>query len=138
MGIERKWDDAIHYKPDFFNSFWSERLRRRRDILLILGLGWDPRMNTLAKALKTFDAKGLRHVHLVNYRPSPSFESPYQSFIEKNIQELDLVTENWAKKTDVPIFTRKEGNSYVGDEEISRYYAKFDISPYTDYSAQIN
>jgi len=138
MAIERNWDDAIHYKPDFFNSFWSERLNCRRDLLLILGLGWDPRMNALPKALKTFDTKGLRHIHLIKYRPSPSFESPHQKFIEKNTQELDLLTENWAKKTDVSIFTRKEGNLYVGDEEISKYYTKFDISPYTEILIDIS
>lgn len=138
MEIEKIWDDAIHFKPDSFKPFWSERLRHKRDILLILGLGWDPRMSALSKALKTFGSEGLRHMHLVHYRPSPSFESPYKSFIEKNVQELDSVTENWAEKRDVPIITRKEGNSYVGDEEISKYYTRCDITPYTDILVDVS
>lgn len=138
MGIKREWDDAIHFRPDLFKQFWCERLKKKRDILLILGLGWDPRMNALPKVLKTFGSEGLRRIHLVHYRPSPSFESPYQNFIIKNIQELDLVTKDWAEKTIVPIFTRREGNLYAGDEEISKYYIEFDITPYTEILVDVS
>jgi len=53
-------------------------------------------------------------------------------FIEKNAQQLDELTDNWAEKKEVTIITRKEGNLYIGDEEISKYYAKWDLKPYMD------
>lgn len=138
MGIERKWDDAIHFKPDSFKPFWSERLKQKRDILLIMGMGWDPRMNALLDALIEFGTEGLRHVHIIHYSPSPSFRSPYKKFIEKNTQQLDELTENWAEQKEVTIITRKEGNLYIGDEEISKYYAKYDLKLYTDVLVDVS
>ena len=88
MAIERMWEDAIHFKPDSFRSFWSERLRHKRDILLILGLGWDPRMNALPRVLNTLGFEGLRHMHLIDFKPSPSFESPIKVLFKR-------ILKNW-------------------------------------------
>jgi len=138
MAVDKRWDDAIHFKPDSFETFWADRLEGAKDILLIIGLGWDPRMTVLSRALKAFGGRGLRHLHLIRYRPSSSYVSPYKEFIDKNIEELDKVIENWAEKKVIDIVTREPNNLYIGDEEISKYYTKFDLTPYTDILVDIS
>jgi hypothetical protein len=138
MAIERQWDDAIHLKPGEVKNFWLQRLSKKKDILVICGLGWDPRMTTLLSTLKDFGGDGLRHLHLINYRPSPTFKSSKKNFIDKNSQELERLIINWMVKTDIKIITRREGNRYAGDAKISKYYVDFDISGYTDILVDIS
>lgn len=138
MVIERQWDDAIHLKGESFEDFWKQRLEQKRDILVICGLGWDPRMTTLLSVLKDFGGRGLRHIHLINYRPSPSFESPYKKFIDKNVEEKEKLCAHWMVEKEINIITRKEDNRYAGDDEISRFYTGSDISQYTEILVDIS
>lgn len=138
MDLESRWIDAVHLKPDKLKYFWSERLKRKKDILIITGLGWDPRTTVLSKTLSSFGGEGLRHLHLIQYSRSKLYESPHEKFIKKNYKEIEHITKNWAKKEDVFIATRKEGNSYRGDSEISKKYVGFDISGFSDILVDIS
>jgi hypothetical protein len=138
MVIERQWNDAIHLKGGSLEDSWKQRLEQKRDILVICGLGWDPRMTTLLSVLKDFGGSGLRHLHLINYRPSPSFESPYKKFINKNIAEKEKLGANWINETEIPIITRKEDYRYAGDDEISKFYMGCDISQYSEILVDIS
>lgn len=138
MGLERYWDNAIHLKPENFTNFWIQRLRQRRDILVICGLGWDPRMTTFLDALKGFGGDGLRHFQLINYRPSPSFKNSKQEYIDKNVEELRKITFGWMEKNDMVIKTRKEDNRYAGDGEIAKIYKELYIHQYTDILVDIS
>lgn len=138
MELERKWDNAIHFESTSFNEFLHHRFKQKRDILLIMGIGWDPRMNVLLNVLKSCGGEGLRQLHLVHYTPSPSFTSPYKVFIDENLKQLDELLEDWAEKRQIQIITRKQHNLYVGDEEIIKYYTDYDLSPYTDILVDIS
>jgi hypothetical protein len=135
---ERLWDNAIHFTPDEFTEFWSKRFSTKRDILTIIGIGWDPRMTVLLNALKSLRGNGLRHLHCIGYTPSYDFNSPHQKFINKNNEELNKVTENWAKQESIPIITRTDDNRYIGDREIEKYYINLDLRPYTDILIDIS
>lgn len=50
---------------------------------------------------------------------------------------MENIAINWTKK-DVLITTRKEGNSYIGDSEISKNYRHFDISGFSDILVDIS
>jgi hypothetical protein len=138
MRIGEKWGDAIHIKADSFKAFWSQRLEQKRDVLLIMGLGWDPRMTALATAFKDFGGQGLRSVHVIAYRPSPSFISPQKHMIEKNLGLFQQIVEGWATKETVEIITRKENDLYVGDELIAEYYSRCDLAQFTDIIVDVS
>ena len=138
MGIVRTWNYAVHLQPDAFQHFWSERLKKKREILLILGLGWDPRMTALLSVLKDLGGKGSRYVHLVRYSPSRSFKSPHKEFIDKNLSELDQTMQNWGEKQNIEIITRAEDNLYVGDSELSKFYVQFDLRPFSDILVDVS
>jgi len=128
----QRWYDAIHFKPDEFEGFWKKRFSRTRDLLLITGLGWDPRMTAATNMLKSFGGKGIRDLHLIKYGPSESFVSPYHNFIHKNMELLAKIADGWAGITETQIITRAANNYYVGDEDISTKFVKIDISKYND------
>ena len=136
--MNRRWYDAIHFRPDEFERFWRERLSVPRNLLLILGSGWDPRMTTTAGALRSFGGEGNRDLHVIRYSPSRAFQSPYQVFIDKNLQCLGEIAGTWGTITEISIDTRKEGNRYVGDDSISIEYRDFDLSLYSDIVVDIS
>lgn len=138
MVIEKRWDNAIYFKPNEFKAFWNERLKQERNILIITGLGWDPRMMALPSRLKSFGGKGMRNLHVISYKPSSTFESLHKKFIDKNTQELDIIKESWAEKKQIEINTRRNNNLYIGDEEISQYFINSDFEQFTDILVDIS
>lgn len=140
MDVTRRWEDAIHIKPTIldFNDFWKNRLKEKRNILIITGLGWDPRMSVLPKTLKNIGGNGLRDLHLLHYKPSKSENSPNKKFINYNRETINSIYEKWGSKEEFEIMTRKERNLYVGDEAISRCYIKYDFKKYSDILVDIS
>lgn len=127
-----RWNYALHFQPETIKGFWKERIKKKRDILLILGSGWDPRMTVFVRILKELGGAGKRDIHLINYRPSITFKSPYQEYIDTNNKTLDLLTKSWALKETVDITTRNAESLYIGDKEIARHYKQLDLSEYTE------
>ncbi len=121
-----------------FNRFWSERLKSNRDVLLITGLGWDPRMTALPGLIKEFGGEGRRLVHEIHFSPSLTFESQYREFIEQNANTLNALAANWAEIERINIITRKEGNFYIGDDEIKKHYYQYDFSSFSDILIDIS
>lgn len=138
MDIERRWDSTVHFSHDTFKHFWSDRLLTKRDVLLITGMGWDPRMTVLPGLLRKFGGEGLRRVHLIHYIPAPNYESPHREFIDMNMKELGKTAVDWADVEKIEIYTRKEGNFYIGDDEIAKVYARYDFSSFSDILIDIS
>jgi len=133
-----RWDHALHISPTKFEEFWREQLRGKKDVLLIVGSGWDPRMTVFIRRMIEFGGDGRRDVHLINYRPSVSFKSRYQEYIDENGRALDSLVENWASKDRIDITTRNRENLYVGDKEIAKHYKDLDLSMYTEILVDIS
>ncbi len=138
MVKERRWEDAVHILPRDFKTSWENRFKQKRDLLVISGLGWDPRMTALLGPLKECGGTGLRELCLIKYRPSPSHESSQQKLIERNISILEKITKGWMTKEEIEIFTRREGNKYCGDEEIEKQIIDLDVSRYSDILIDIS
>lgn len=138
MVNEKRWLNALHVKPDDFSQFWENQIKNRKKILIILGLGWDPRLTAFTRSIKKNRGEGITELHLIAYKPWKNFSSPYKIFIDKNKEELNSIIENWASIKEIQIITRKAGNMYVGDEEIADYYTKFDISKYDEIIVDIS
>ena len=138
MALDRRWYDAIHFKPDEFETFWSERLKDARSLLLILGMGWDPRMTATVGALKSLGGGRRIDLHLIRFSPSRVFQSPHQKFINKNSEYLRNTMDGWAHLSETLIETRNADNHYVGDERISAAYKAFDLGGYSDIIIDIS
>lgn len=136
--MSRRWIDAIHFKKEDFQDFWQSRFLAPRDVLLILGLGWDPRMTVVAHLLKLFGGIGRRDVRLIRFSPYLNFQSPHQKYIDKNYQLLSEIAEGWATINEVFIQTRNAENQYIGDELISFEHVDIDLSSYNDIIVDIS
>jgi len=132
LKVNNKWDYALHITPEKMRLFWGDRLKEKREILLITGLGWDPRMTAFANVLKNYGGAGIRDIHIINYKPSSSFKSPYQNLIDINTKIVDSLTNNWGEKTIVNITTRSNESMYIGDKEIEKYSMDIDLSKYSE------
>ncbi|MCK4764175.1 MAG: hypothetical protein KAW12_18390 [Candidatus Aminicenantes bacterium] len=137
MAIGR-WNDTIHIEPEDFASFWQQRLTKKRNVLAVCGVGWDPRMTVLLKTLKEFGGTGSRQLCLIDYKPSSSHVGSQQKLIDMNLKKLDIIVKGWMEKQKIEIITRREDNSYAGDERIARKFRNFDISPYKDIVVDIS
>lgn len=95
-------------------------------------------MTALPSLLNEFGGDGLRRVHLVHYTPTPNFESPHHEFIDKNMKELEKTTAGWAVVEKIAIYTRKEGNFYIGDDEIAKSYSRYDFNSFSDILVDVS
>lgn len=101
---EFRWDPYFRCHGEDFYHFWNSYLGTgEKDILYVLGCGFDLRMCSGYEAITKAGGKGKRDCLLVNFHEGP--ESPseqYRSHIEKNMGKLEklcegrgnLITEN--------------------------------------------
>ena len=86
MSEELRWEYYHIHRNSFFKEFWEGHLaEKKRDVLFILGLGFDPRMCSGLHALLDAGGEGGRECLLVEYDEGSS--SPSR-------EHMDLVTEN--------------------------------------------
>ncbi len=140
MAINSRWEDALHFGPNgaSFSEYWAERLKQDRNILVITGWGWDPRMTILSRTLQGFGGSGLRDFHLICYKPSRSYRSPSKEFLDKNNDDFEKIIIGWGTKQEIEVITRKEGNIYCGDHAIMNIYRKYDFGKYSDIIIDIS
>jgi len=130
----KKWENGVHITPDEYIEFFEKILNLKNNIrlLIITGLGWDPRMsytircfdNTVDRSKVDFD------VHLIKYQPYSEFISPYANYIKKNFEDTVTVVGSSSKIQTIEITTRTENNLYIGDSKIIDIYRKLDVQDY--------
>ena len=76
--MELRWNDYFLRKNAECNQFWEEYLKSSRDILFILGSGFDPRMCIGIESILEKDGSGLRHCMLINFHEGNN--SPSKDF----------------------------------------------------------
>ena len=140
MVIARRWEDTIHCGPNgtSFCDCWTDRVKNERNILVITGLGWDPRMTVLANVLKGMGGRGLRDFHLLNYRPTKAYISPNGDFLKKNRCKFSAIIKGFGHEKEIDIITRRDGNTYCGDRAIVDLYLKCDLNNYSDILVDIS
>ncbi|MHB8085383.1 MAG: hypothetical protein ACYDHZ_06135 [Dehalococcoidia bacterium] len=140
MVMNSAWENALHFGPSgtSFIDYWTGRLVPQRNILIITGLGWDPRLSSLPRTLEKLGGSGLRDLHLICFKPSASFKSPHQDFLDKNEQTLVKIAKKWGKIVKIEVITRRDGNVYCGDDVISRIYLKCALENYDDVIVDIS
>ena len=138
-GLNNKWDYAIHYQQDQCIEFWTDRLKDSdKNILMVLGLGWDPRNSVFLDFIRSIGGQGKRVLNLISYKPFDTFISPHQNYIDKNFEIINQVVEKFDNFLPIQIDTRNGENYYIGDKEIAKFYKNFDIADYDDIIVDIS
>lgn len=115
-----RWNNAPHFVGRDLTEFWSNRLQEKRDVLIIMGVGFDPRMNTIAQIIKSAKGEGNRTIKLIEYRRDGSSVSPNHKFTQENLKELESITKDWCNVDKVPFFTVDSKGNFVGDYEAQK------------------
>ena len=77
-----RWRDYFLRDGNRFDEFWRPFLaERKRDVLFVLGHGFDPRMCDGIERVLSFGGEGARDVALISFHEGP--ESPSQSYADQ-------------------------------------------------------
>ena len=87
---EGRWEQYLLLRGQRVGEFWREHLRASRDVLLIIGRGFDPRMCMGLEVLLAAGGQGRRDIIGLDFREGP--RSP-------SLNHEGRVEENWARVT---------------------------------------
>ncbi len=85
-----RWNDYIFFKGPDFDIFWEQHLRaENRNVLFIIGLGFDPRMCTGISAIMNAGGTGKRECLLIEFDEGDDSPSKkYNNEVQRNKEEL--------------------------------------------------
>src|SRR6185312_4339175 len=111
-----RWENYFLCKNDNYHKFWEEYLKKDRNILFVLGRGFDPRMCLCAESILNKNGKGTRDfvvIHFAEGENSPSGD--YQQEVENNFQQLtDSVNRRGGQIIPKNIQMENEDGSRIG------------------------
>ena len=130
--MKLRWEDYLLFKNDLFHDFWKKHLAKERDLLLVLGHGFDPRVCLCPDAIMAVSSSGRRDVVLIQFdegddSPSTRYESEAQqnkSRLEKMMGDAGTIqTRKIPMKADdgYRIGSRKAAEIFRDPEEFDKY-----------------
>ena len=138
---QSRWEHYLIFKGPEFYSFWEDYLRGSdRDVLFIIGLGFDPRMCTGIKAILNAGASGKRECLLVNFDEgahSPS--KKYQNRVDENELTLNRLLDGKGGLQSVTIPMWSDDGRRIGARRASKIVdGDIILSSYTDVIVDIS
>ena len=140
MNAPLRWQDYFMRRGDGFTQFWEQFLSEKRNLLFILGHGFDTRMCDCANAILNLGKEGIRDALVVEYDEGP--QSPSQQYSDQraaNGRQLKALFENRGT-----IIRRKVGmfsvdGRRIGDRNIAKEFKCIDeFLGYTDVVVDIS
>jgi len=136
-----RWENYFLCKNDNYHKFWEEYLKKDRNILFVLGRGFDPRMCLCAESILNKNGKGTRDfvvIHFAEGENSPSGD--YQQEVENNFQQLtDSVNRRGGQIIPKNIQMENEDGSRIGSREAVDIFKTYsDFQSYTDIIVDIS
>ena len=110
-----RWENYILRSDEKFGPFWSEYLLQKRDILYIMGLGFDPRSVVGISNIYSIKGSGLRDTLIVRYYKN---EKDKSSAINDKVAENLATLSTFLSQNGYPGFTEKDV-LFRSDDDIS-------------------
>ena len=90
----KRWQQYFMKHGTEFTSFWNKYLKQKRDILYILGWGFDPRMCVGLEEILNAGGIGSRHCWIIDYHEGFNSSGRHVELLQSNKQHFDrLVTD---------------------------------------------
>ena len=136
-----RWDDYFLKNGDQFIKFWESFLNEKeRNVLFILGKGFDPRMCHGVSKILSINGKGKRDCIRINF--SEGKNSPSQKYTEnaeKNNMELDNLFKNKGQISERTIELEDSVGVRRGPREIIKLFSdSSNLKEYTDVIVDIS
>ena len=140
--IPGRWLNYVLRSGENFGSFWQSFLSSgHRDLLFVIGRGFDPRMSNAVATVLSFGGEGLRHCILVEYNEGE--DSPSRRHNELAIDNVSAVEELFKKYDGLTTkqirMWSDDGRRRVGSRGAVEVFVSTDtIKPYTDILVDIS
>jgi len=136
-----RWRDYFLRDGEGFDEFWKAFLgERKRDLLLVLGHGFDARMCDGIERVLSLDGEGARDVALIAFNEGA--ESPSQTYLAQrktNGERLEKLVQGRGKigHRDIKMFS--DDNRRIGARSIAQEFASSaEFRSYTDVVVDIS
>jgi hypothetical protein len=140
--VSLRWDPYFLKHGSDFESFWREYLQVGRNVLYVLGRGFDPRMCNGLDVVFGVGGSGARDCLLIEFDEGPNTATNQNALVEYNLERLTKIIQGQGvvKRKPVPIWS---DNSLMKHRVGSRHAAGIftllsDISDYTDIIVDIS
>lgn len=137
-----RWENYFLQSDTGFTNFWQEYLRQQRDILYIMGLGFDPRSVVGIESIYGIEGAGLRDVMIARYfKNEHDKQSKTHPQVDKNLGKLQALVDakrcNPYKQKDI-VFRTAEDISVTAFESGKVINGLGDIAAYSDIVVDIS
>jgi hypothetical protein len=139
-----RWDPYFLRQGTQFIKFWEDYFRcERRNILYVLGRGFDPRMCVGLKTVFDLGGEGSRDCLLIEFDEGPDSPSKrYGSLVSKNLNILEELNRDRGKLSTKPVRMWSgygPGRRRIGSRSAAGVFSDVsDLSPYTDIVIDIS
>jgi hypothetical protein len=137
--INRRWEDYFQVSGKDFLPFWNNLLKnKKKDILMIIGLGFDPRTSIALKKIFDISGEGKRDVIILDFiRDEQQNIGRYKKLVSENQKEIEeyLKNRNYSVKK---IIMRSPENHNVGGRNVTKIIDIKEIEEYTDIIVDIS
>jgi len=135
-----RWEDYFLRKNEEFHIFWEKYLKQDRNILFVVGLGFDPRVCLCAQAILEKNGNGKRDFIIVNFIEGEN--SPSKDFrmeVENNRNHLESLVKSRGTITEKTIQMENNDGYRIGSREAANIFKEYsDFENYTDIVVDIS
>ena len=133
---KNRWDGYVLRGGDEFVPFWQSLVdSRSRDLLFIMGKGFDPRMCKSAETILSLGGKGVRHCLLIEYDEGPASPSAaHNALVQSNVRKLEqlFAGQDCLQSKEIDMWS-SDGRRRVGPRRAAEAFDSLDkIGRYTD------
>ena len=123
-----RWSNYFFNTGQSFNSFWQDYLsQKNRDVLFVLGLGFDPRMCMGYEALLNAGGKGKRDCRIAKFvGETDSSGEKYKQLVDANLAKLEKLIPVGSKKDFKEISSWSSDNRRITSTSAADFFNSFD------------
>lgn len=135
-----RWKEYFLRRSEEFDKFWTKYLEQSRDILFILGQGFDPRMCMGLEAILKNGGTGLRYCVLVNFIEAENSSSvDFRQEVKENMEKLKQLLGGEDKFDTRTINMESEDSHRVGSRGAAEIFNNFSsLEKYSDIIIDIS
>ena len=135
-----RWNDYFFTKNEDYHDFWQNYLKQKREILFILGKGFDPRMCLGLESILQKGGDGKRDCTLISFIEGEN--SPSRDFrldVEQNKTKLNELMNGRGNIKEISIKMETEDGHRVGPRAAAEIFADYSaFEHYTDIIIDIS
>lgn len=110
-----RWQFAPSFTGKALVSFLSDRHESITKPVLVMGIGFDPRMNNMLFILHEAGVLSSVDIILLKYARNNSYRGQNSNFVDENIIALNAIVEGRCEISEIFIQTQDDGRGFVGD-----------------------